>query len=521
MNDSLVLEMNNILKTFPGGVIANNNVNLKLRENEIHALLGENGAGKSTLMNVLYGLYEQDSGEIFINGKQVKISSPKDAIANGLGMVQQNFTLVPSFSVAENIILGIDEIGLKPDYKKIYQEIEELSKNYELNIDPRAKVWQLSIGEKQRVEILKLLYRNAKILILDEPTAVLTPQETDSLLKTLRKMADEGHSIIFITHKLEEVMQITDQVTVMRDGQEVGVFKTSETTQKELASAMVGRSVILKIDKSPVKKGETVLKLKNLHALNDKKLMALNGFSLEVARGEVVGIAGVAGNGQRELAEVISGMRQLESGEIFLKGINICDISTKERINLGFSFIPEDRIETGSCPNLSIQENLVLKNYRNKDLNDFGFILKNNLIAENAKELIEEYNVSTSGIKQKIHKLSGGNIQKVILARELTCNPDLILAVHPTRGLDISAIEFVYQSILKEREKNKAIIIIAGDLEEIFTLCDRVAVIYEGKIIGQAPAKKEYLEEIGLMMAGIKTEVEGGADIENRIRKTT
>ncbi|MGM0500751.1 MAG: ATP-binding cassette domain-containing protein, partial [Bacillota bacterium] len=251
MSEDLVLEMNNILKTFPGGVIANNNVNLKLKKKEIHALLGENGAGKSTLMNILYGLYEQDSGEIFIKGEKIKITSPKDAIANGLGMVQQDFTLVPSFSVAENIILGINRIGFKPNYKKIYKEIEELSKRYELNIDPRTKVWQLSIGEKQRVEILKLLYRNAEILILDEPTAVLTPQETKALLKTLRKMADEGHSIIFITHKLEEVMQITDQVTVMRDGQEVGVFKTSETTQKELANAMVGRSVILKIDKSP------------------------------------------------------------------------------------------------------------------------------------------------------------------------------------------------------------------------------------------------------------------------------
>jgi len=506
MKKELILEMKNIKKNFPGGVIANDKVDLKIKKGEIHALLGENGAGKSTLMNILYGLYQQDEGEIIFNHKKVDISSPNDAIELGIGMVHQHFTLVPSFSVAENIILGLKDEGLKPDMRAINKKIEVLGNKYGLKIDPEAKVWQLSVGEKQRVEILKLLYRETELLIMDEPTAVLTPQESDFLFKTLKKMVNEGKSIIFITHKMEEVMNITDRVSVLKKGKVVGNYTTSNTNSNELANAMVGRTIIFDIKKDKIKKGTTVLKLEKIKALNDKKLSALKGISLELAEGEILGIAGVAGNGQRELAEVISGMRAPYSGRIFLKNKEITDYSTRKRIREGLSFIPEDRLDMGISPGMCVKNNLILKDYFNDIFCNYGFILAEDKICGFAEEMVKKYNILTPDIDTRSSLLSGGNIQKLILARELSSNPDFILAVHPTRGLDIGAIEFVYDILLKERNKGKGILLIAGDMDEIFTLSDRIAVLYEGEILGYRPADESYLEDIGLLMAGVRGE---------------
>jgi len=506
MKKELILEMKNIKKNFPGGVIANDKVDLKIKKGEIHALLGENGAGKSTLMNILYGLYQQDEGEIIFNHKKVDISSPNDAIELGIGMVHQHFTLVPSFSVAENIILGLKDEGLKPDMRAINKKIEVLGNKYGLKIDPEAKVWQLSVGEKQRVEILKLLYRETELLIMDEPTAVLTPQESDFLFKTLKKMVNEGKSIIFITHKMEEVMNITDRVSVLKKGKVVGNYTTANTNSNELANAMVGRTIIFDIKKDKIKKGNTVLKLENVKALNDKKLSALKGISLELAEGEILGIAGVAGNGQRELAEVISGMRAPYSGRIFLKNKEITDYSTRKRIREGLSFIPEDRLDMGISPGMCVKNNLILKDYFNDIFCNYGFILAEDKICGFAEEMVKKYNILTPDIDTRSSLLSGGNIQKLILARELSSNPDFILAVHPTRGLDIGAIEFVYDILLKERNKGKGILLIAGDMDEIFTLSDRIAVLYEGEILGYRPADESYLEDIGLLMAGVRGE---------------
>ncbi|AKI98284.1 ABC transporter ATP-binding protein [Kosmotoga pacifica] len=495
--------MKHISKYFTG-VKANDDINIELRQGEVLALLGENGAGKTTLMNILFGIYKADSGEILINGEKAHISSPHDALKYGVGMVQQHFTLVPSFTTAENIVLGLKELGFIPKTKNVESRIEELGKRYGLPVNPRAKVWTLSVGEKQRIEILKLLYTGAKILILDEPTAVLTPQEAEALFEAVRKMVADGASVIFISHKLDEVMEVSDRVTVLRSGKVVGTANTAEITKNDLARMMVGREVILDIEKPEVEIGKKVLEINNLKVKNDKGLIAVNGISLEIRAGEVLGIAGVAGNGQRELAEAVYGLRRAESGKVLLNGKDITNLSVSRRIREGIAYIPEDRKETATCPDLSVANNLFLKNTITRLVNSTHYFVDRKKIMEKASELIESYSIMTPSPKMPVKLLSGGNIQKVVLARELSTSPSLIIASHPTRGLDIGAMEFVYRTLLEQKKRGAAILLLAGELYEIFRLSDRVAVIYEGEIAGYAPPDPAYIEEIGLMMGGSK-----------------
>ena len=509
MNNNII-EMKNITKHFPG-VLANDKINLELRRGEVLALLGENGSGKTTLMNILFGLYRQDEGEIFLEGEKIKIHSPSDALNNGIGMVQQHFTIIPSFSVSENVILGLEDLKFFPKTKNIDSQISKISKEYKLPIDPKAKVWTLTVGEKQRVEILKILYRGANILILDEPTAVLTPSETESLFKAIRKYTSEGCSVIFISHKLDEVMEISDRVTILRKGKKVNTFITKEINKKILAKEMVGREVLLDVKKPIVEIGKEILGVKNLTVKNDKGLIAVKNLSLSIKKGEILGIAGVSGNGQKELAEAIYGFRKPESGEIVFCNKNITHNGIRKNIVEGISFIPQDRKGVASSPNLSVRENIFEKVFA-KTHKFSPFNIKNKQMKKEAGEIIEKYSISTPNSETEIKLLSGGNIQKVILARELSLNPQLIIASHPTRGLDVGAMNYIYTALLEEKEKGHSILLLAGELYEIFRLCDRVAVIYEGEIMGYTPPDPDYYDKIGLMMAGTKM----GDLIENK-----
>ncbi len=497
-----IVELRGITKHFPN-IVANDRINFDLQEGEIHALLGENGAGKTTLMNILYGLYQPDGGEIRIKGKQVFIDSPKKAISLGIGMVHQHFTLVPSFSVLENIMLGLPRQAFsKPS--KLREELQKLSQGYGLRVEPNAKVWQLSVGEMQRVEIMKLLYRDVDVLILDEPTAVLTPQEAESLFKTLKRLANTGKSIVFISHKLHEVMEIADRITVLRRGKVVNTVNKSETNIEKLAEMMVGRKIVLRVKRQRRRPSENVvLKLKGVRCHNDKGLPALKGISLEVKEGEILGIAGVAGNGQRELAEVVTGLRHTEEGKIWLSGKDITNRGSKVLIDLGGGYIPADRLRFGVAPNLNISENLILKNYRKPPMSH-GISLNRQEISSFTDRLIKEYDIMVSDKSMPVKLLSGGNLQRVIIARELQGETKLIVAFNPTRGLDVSATEFVYNRLIESAKQGAAILLIAGDLEEIFTLSDRVAVLYEGEIMGYVPPEERYLREIGLLMAGVR-----------------
>jgi len=489
-----LLIMKNVVKRFPG-ILALNKVNFDLFEGEVHALLGENGAGKTTLMNILYGLYRMDEGEIFYRGEKVKIHSPSQALTLGIGMVQQHFTLVPSFTVAENIMLSTRRF--EKNVSDVIDRIRKISKEYELRIDPNARIWQMSVGERQRVEILKLLYMNAKVVILDEPTAVLTPQETRALFRAIRLMIENGAGVIFISHKLKEVMEISDRVTVLKNGEVAGTLKRGEYDEKKLARMMVGRNVVFQIEKKPANPGREVLRVEDVRALNDKGFTALNGINLEVREGEILGVAGVAGNGQRELAEVITGLREVSSGRIIFYGKDITREDVSKRISLGISYIPQDRKEIATCPNLSIAENLFLKS------KERTFWFDKRKILDTVKTLIEKYSIITPDPLQPVKLLSGGNIQKVVVAREFELHPRLIIAEHPTRGLDVASMEFVYRSLLEARDRGVAILLLAGDLDEIFTLSDRVVVIYEGRIVGEVEPDPSNLEKIGLMMAGV------------------
>ncbi len=497
---TLAVELKGIVKKFPG-VVANDGVDFNLRIGEVHALLGENGAGKTTLMNVLYGLYQPDAGEIWVKGKKVEIDSPATALSLGIGMVHQHFTLVPSFSVAENIVLGLRKDIT--NMREVARKIRELSEAYGLPVDPDAKVWQLSVGEMQRVEIIKLLFRDVDILVLDEPTAVLTPQEAESLFKTLKRLKSEGKSIIFISHKLNEVMEISDRITVLRKGRVVNTVRKEDTSPEELARMMVGREVVLRVKRRErVDFGDVVLEVKGLEAYSDKGLKALKGVSFSVREGEILGIAGVAGNGQRELAEVLSGLRKASSGMVLLGGEDVLNKGTGYLIEKGESFIPDDRKRFGVAPNLSLVENLILKSYRNPPISK-GMFIDLSCAEKIADELIEKYDIKAPGKHIPVKLLSGGNLQRLILARELEGNVKFLLAFHPTRGLDISATEFVYEKILESASSGAAVLLIAGDLEEIFALSDRVKVIYEGKLYGDFPADEGYLDKIGLLMAGV------------------
>lgn len=495
-----VVRMVGIVKRFPG-VLANDRVDFEVKKGEIHALLGENGAGKTTLMCVLAGIYRPDAGTIYINDRRVHIRNPRDAIKEGIGMVHQNFLLVTPYTVTENVTLGFDRPKFLLGRKKLEQEILQIGDKFGMKIDPQAKIWQLSVGEQQRVEILKMLYRGAQILVLDEPTAVLTPQEVKELFSTLRKMASAGHSIVFISHKLDEVMRISDRVTVLKKGRKEATVNTKDTSPKELARLMVGREVLSNLRKSEGKRGEEVLSVKELQALSDKGLPALKKVTFSVHSGEIFGIAGVAGNGQKELAEVISGLRPVRGGKVLICGKDLTSMPPRKVIEEGVAYIPEDRKGVGTVGNLSISDNLILKDYRRPPFSQ-GQFLNLRTIKNHASSLVEKFQIITPSLDSSAKLLSGGNLQRLILAREISCSPKLMIAVHPTRGLDISATEAVHQMLLDQREKGAAILLISEDLDELTTLSDRLAVIYEGKIMGIVNPALVTLEEIGLMMAG-------------------
>ncbi|MBI9046539.1 MAG: ABC transporter ATP-binding protein [Anaerolineaceae bacterium] len=498
-----VVEMQGIIKRFPG-VLANDNVDFTLRRAEIHALLGENGAGKSTLMNILAGLYKADGGKLLVNNERVSFSSPKDAINAGIGMVHQHFMLVPSQTVTENVILGLEYPKFHMNMTKLDNKIIELEEQFGLKVDPQAKIWQLSVGEQQRVEILKMLYRGAEILILDEPTAVLAPVEIEDLFNTLREMTRQGKSIIFISHKLNEVMEISDRVTVLQKGKVTTTGKSVKgTTRAELAKLMVGREVLFSVKKSDREPGKEVLKVDNIYASNDKGLRALNGISINVKAGEIVGVAGVAGNGQRELADVITGLRACESGKILVEEVDITNKSVKTGIKSGVSHVPQDRTHVGSSPNLSVTDNVIMKNYVNHPIGN-NWVINFSAAEEYASGLKDEYEIKTPNISTPVRLLSGGNLQKVILAREISNNPVLMVAMQPTRGLDVGAIEGVQKLLLEQRENGAAILLISEELEELISLSDRIYVIYEGEIMGEE--KQGNIDSIGMMMTGIKME---------------
>ena len=496
--------MRGITKRFPG-VLANDHVDFEVQAGEIHALLGENGAGKTTLMNILSGLYRADEGEITIRGHRASLQSPRDAIALGIGMVHQHFMLVEPQTVAENVILGLNTPRLFLDMARIESRIAEFSKQYGLQVDPRARIWQLSVGEQQRVEILKMLYRGVDILIMDEPTAVLTPQEVEELFVTLRRMADEGRAVIFISHKLDEVMAISDRITVLRGGKVVATVNTDQITKEELARMMVGREVLFHVQKTPVEAGEVVLEVRNLRALNDKGLPALKDVSFAIRQGEILGIAGVAGNGQRELAEVVTGLRKTADGCVFIAGCDLTNCSPRRVIREHVSHVPEDRLGMGLVPNLAVSDNVILKSYRDPPLAR-GPFLDRPSIARFAARLIEAFRIATPSQETPVKLLSGGNLQRTILAREISVGPRLMVAVHPTRGLDIGATESVRNLILKQREERAAILLISEDLDELLTISDRIAVMYEGEIMGVVDAEGADVGEMGLMMAGTKVQ---------------
>ena len=497
-----IVEMKGIVKRFPG-IVANDHVDLDIKGGEIHALLGENGAGKTTLMNILYGIYRPEEGEIYVRGRRVTISSPKDAIQLGMGMVHQHFMLVHPHTVAENIALGLSSSRFFFPLRDVEKKVSEFSKRYGLQVDPKARIWQLSVGEQQRVEIIKALYRGARVLILDEPTSVLTPSEIDELFTILRRMADEKRAIIFITHKLDEVIAVSDRVTVLRHGKVAKTVRTSSTDKLELARMMVGREVIFRLERKPIGKGQVVLEVRNLRAMSEKGLPALKNVSLTVSEGEILGIAGVAGNGQRELIEVIAGLRKAADGEVLILGKDATNLSTREIDRMGVSHVPEERIRMGLVPNMTVAENLILKRYNTPPFSRRLF-LNTTSISRNAEELISEYNIVTPSNETPAKLLSGGNIQRLILARETSEQPKLILAAHPTYGLDIGATEHIRKLLLKQRERGAAILLVSEDLEEIMTLSDRIAVMFEGEIMGTMDAATARLDDIGLMMTGAK-----------------
>lgn len=504
-----ILRMGGITKRFPG-VLANDRVDLEVRQGEVLALLGENGAGKSTLMNVLNGLYRPDEGTVFVKGKAVDIQSPRDAYDLGIGMVHQNFMLVDTMTVVENVVLGLQGLAFRPDLRRVKRRLEELGERYGLKVDPDAYIWQLSVGEQQRVEILKLLYRDVDMLILDEPTAVLTPQEVDDLVEVLRRVVDEGRAAIFITHKLREVMMFSDRVTVLRDGRNVATRHTSETSREELARLMVGRDVLFDLEKSTCELGSPVLEIEDLKALNNKGLPALRGVSLKVRAGEIVGVAGVAGNGQRELAEVITGLRHAVGGDVHVNQACITNCSPLRAIKAGVSHVPEDRVEMGLVGDMTVAENLALKAYRTSELSR-GPVLSPDAIRIFAEGLIADFDIATPGPGTHVKFLSGGNLQKAILARELTACEGLLVAVHPTRGLDVGATESVRELLLRQRDQGTAVLLISEDLDELLEVSDRIAVMFEGEIVGIVPAEEADIETIGLMMAGEHVQMEGAS----------
>lgn len=505
------VEMRNISKAWPG-VVANDHVNLKVRKGEIHALVGENGAGKTTLMNILYGLIHPDSGEIYVNGQPAHITGPRDAIHLKIGMVHQHFMLIPPLTVAENIVLGHEPGSVRTvyEFKQAREAVLKLGEQYGLPIDPDTRIEKLSVGLQQRVEILKILYRAADILIMDEPTGVLTPQETFELFGVLRGLVQQGKTIIFITHKLREVLELSDTITVLRRGKNAGELVTKDTNQAEIARMMVGREVLLRVNKTPAHPGPVVLHVENLHALSDRGLEALHGVSFDVHSGEILGIAGVEGNGQSELVETLTGMRKLTSGKVtisrvkdgqIVETLDLTTLDAREEREFGLAHIPEDRRGSGLVLADSIEDNTILGRQNWPQFSWKNVVLLLRSIANWAKKLITEYDVRTTSVEATVHSLSGGNQQKLIIAREFAANPNALIAAQPTRGVDIGAIEFIHRRIIELRDAGKAVLLVSAELEEIRSLSDRIAVMYEGKIVDiVSPDATE--EQLGIMMTG-------------------
>jgi simple sugar transport system ATP-binding protein len=514
---TIALQAKGITKRFPG-VLANDQVDFSLTQGEIHALLGENGAGKSTLMNILYGLYQPDEGQITVSGRPIKIISPHDAIAHGIGMVHQHFMLVPPLTVTENIMLGDESLlpgtqalrRLAPlDRRQAAQRIRELSKQYGLAVEPEVQVKDLTVGAQQRVEIIKALYRHADILILDEPTAVLTPQEADELVSIMRGMVKQGKSIIFISHKLREVLAASDSISVMRAGKMVGSVKPADATPALLAEMMVGRKVLLQIDKTPARPGQSVLKVDNLRAVDERQVMALNGVSLEVRAGEILGLAGVQGNGQTELAEALTGLRRVASGTVLIEGHETTRATPRQVAELGVSHVPEDRHKHGLVLSFPVRDNMVLCTYYKPP---FAGRIEMNwpVIGDHAQDLVKQYDVRTPSVLTTAGSLSGGNQQKVIMARELDRPIRLLIVSQPTRGLDVGSIEFIHRRIVEARDKGAAVLLISAELDEIMSLSDRIAVMYKGRILETVEAATATREQLGLLMAGVTKEAVHG-----------
>jgi general nucleoside transport system ATP-binding protein len=496
-----VLELRGITKQFPG-VLANDAIDLDLARGEIHALLGENGAGKSTLMNILFGLYKPDEGEILLEGRRVSFSSAKEAIAAGIGMVHQHFMLIPVMTVAENIVLGHEPVraGLVLDERAARQRVEEVAKTFRCPVNPDARVDEITVGQQQRVEIMKALYRNANILILDEPTAVLTPQEASDLFEILRTLRGEGISIIFISHKLNEVLEIADRITVLRRGKVIETVPGKGATEEGLARAMVGRDVLLRVEKAPSTPGAALLEVDDLHVSDDRDLETVHGLSFGVHAGEIVGLAGIDGNGQTELVEAIVGLRHPSAGRVLVADKEVTRRGPRHLIEVGVGHIPEDRHRRGLVLDFSISENLSLHEYRKPPESRLGWLSPRRIVAR-ARQLIREYDIRGGGPQTTAGSLSGGNQQKVVVAREIASEPRVLVAAQPTRGLDVGAIEYVHRRLVEERDEQKAVLLVSLELEEIQSLSDRIIVIYEGELVGEyGPETSE--EELGLAMTG-------------------
>ncbi|HVD42136.1 MAG TPA: ABC transporter ATP-binding protein [Gaiellaceae bacterium] len=501
MDDPPVLELHGITKRFPG-VLANDHIDFDLRRGEVHALLGENGAGKSTLMSILYGLYTADEGEILMNGEPVSIGSPKDAIELGIGMVHQHFMLIPVMTVTENIVLANEPVqaGVLLDEAAGEQRVAEVARTFNFAVDPHARVQNITVGQQQRVEIMKALYRNADILILDEPTAVLTPQEAAELFAILRTLTREGISVIFITHKLNEVLEIADRITVLRRGKRVETIPRAGATEEGLARSMVGREVLLRVEKKPATPGEPLLEVEDLLVRDDRGLEAVRGITFDVRAGEIVGIAGVDGNGQSELIDALTGLRHPASGSIRVAGEDVTGASARRALDAGVGHIPEDRHRRGLVLEFNLAENLVLHDYAKEPFSRFGWLNPRGLFGW-ARRLLQEFDVRGGGPETRGASLSGGNQQKVVLAREINRDPRLLIAGQPTRGLDVGAIEFVHQRLVEQRDEGKAVLLVSLELEEILSLSDRILVLYEGRIVGEFPPTVSE-EQLGIAMTG-------------------
>jgi len=503
-----VLEAKGITKRFPG-VIANDNIDFEIKAGEVHAILGENGAGKTTLMNILFGLYQPDEGELIVGGESIQFKSPLDAIDLGIGMVHQHRKLVPAHTVIENIILGHPRAGAVLNLKRAEGEIMALSERYGFKLDLRAKVWQISEGEKQLVEILKALYRGAKVLILDEPTSALTPMETEALMESIKTMSNQDMAIVpFITHKLPIVLEISERVTVLRRGKVVSRMATSEATEQRLANEMVGRDVIFRVERQKAEVGDPVIEVESLSAMSDKGVTAVDAMSFTIREGEIFGIAGISGNGQRELVEVIAGLRDEQEGKVILEGKDITKDSALDRWQAGIGYIPADRIDVGSIGDFSLIENLMMNYYFDKEFSKGG-VLDYRKMRQLTNEIIDEFSVATPGPDTTAKSLSGGNLQKVILGRVLSRKPRLVIADLPSQGLDVGATEFVRNKLIEAKQDKAGVILISEDLDEILSMSDWVAPVYEGKIMGILPGEHAKREDVGAMMAGISVEGAG------------